>query len=555
MTTLPTTLAMIATSLTVSLAIASPSADFNDDGVVDANDLMALTSNLNTPCDGDCQTDLTGDNYTNSSDLIALMQQWGAVPGYVHDISQSNQQQDTTEPSRDPNRDMSWQNQDPVLMDAIYYDYLARSQARQDLAEELNQGALTKEWTANNAVNVQPMSYNGAVDWYEDGVYSEDDKQRFKNWLEETVPADYDGPICLDMEGQWWSMLETSNQEVMDGILDFYIEGLVYVQSLRPNAKIGYWGLPKKSHSKVNTTRASIDRLLQVSTAIFPEVYEYQPDHDDSERLQVHVERCLEMVNGEIPVYVQAFPRYKLNASDPQQFHTLEEFMHDQIQPSMNAVWTDANGKEHRISGIELWDAYAFVKSGTEGWSEMTNEERKAKWDAVDEYHVEILSNIKAVVDVAAGEAQERRAAEQLGEAQAAAEEAAVQAAAQAAAQEEARQAKLARLVAEVEATNVKAAAATDSYNKSSKKYRSARKSWSKSRKSWSKSKRNYKKGSKQYKRAYAQYKKAQRRSKIASRSYRSNRKAYRTARANMNRAQSEWQQANTSETTMIASN
>ncbi len=547
MTTLPLMMAMTATSLTVSLAIASPSADFNDDGVVDANDLMALTSNLNTPCDGDCQTDLTGDNYTNSSDLMALMQQWGEVPGYVQDISQVNQQQDTTEPSRDPNRDMSWKNQDPVLMDAIYYDYLARSQARQDLAEELNQGALTKEWTANNAVNVQPMSYNGAVDWYEDGVYSEDDKQRFKNWLEETVPADYDGPICLDMEGQWWSMLETSNQEVMDGILDFYIEGLVYVQSLRPNAKVGYWGLPKKSHSKVNTTRASIDRLLQVSTAIFPEVYEYQPDHDDSERLQVHVERCLEMVNGEIPVYVQAFPRYKLNANDPQQFHTLEEFMHDQIQPSMNAVWTDANGKEHRISGIELWDAYAFVKSGTEGWSEMTNEERKAKWDAVDEYHVEILSNIKAVVDVAAGEAQERRAAEQLGEAQAAAEEAAAQAAAPK------LQTPISRIVRK---TTPKVTFVKTSRNSSASSYRSARKSWSQARRTFSSARRNYTRGSRQYNQAYAAYKQAREEMQLASQEYRQSRSSNRTARATMNQAKEQLKSASAStpKTTLLAS-
>ena len=60
--------------------------------------------------------------------------------------------------------DNNTQDQGPVLLDAIYYDHLARSQQRNDLAADLDQGAQTKAWTAENGIAVQPMVYNGAVD-------------------------------------------------------------------------------------------------------------------------------------------------------------------------------------------------------------------------------------------------------------------------------------------------------------------------------------------------------------------------------------------------------
>ena len=543
MTTLPTTLAMIAASITATTALASNNADFNNDGNVDANDLLAITSNMGLACDGDCTLDISGNGVVDTADIITLMQQWGAVADYVAPATETAETTENTTSQRDPNRDMSWQDQDPILLNAIYYDHLARSQARQNLAEELNQGEATKAWASSNNVAALPISINGAVDYYEDGVIDDADKEKFRLWMDANVPADYDGPLCLDLEGQWWSILDSSNQSVMDTAIDFYIEGLEYAQSLRPNAKIGYWGLPKKSHTKVNSTTASIDRLLQAQTALFPDVYEYNPDGNDANRLEEHVEKCIEMVNGEIPVYAFAFPRYS-NGSGPRELHTHVEFQRDQVQSTLDAVWTDANGKDHRVNGVALWDAYVFVAMFTEGWSEMTNEARKTLWNEMDEFHLECLVDMKGCVDTACAQAATRRevAQQDQADAQAVADQAAADAAA---ALEAERQQQRTQLLATLKNAKKRFVSKKKSYSKRAKSYRSSQKSWSKAKGSFAKAKRSYKRGSKQYRKALAQYKKSRKNVQRQARSFREDRSAYRSARANWSSSKKQWRTAN----------
>ena len=158
MKTLPLMMAMIATSYTVSLASASQIADFNNDGNVDASDLVLLVGNLNVSCEESCPTDLNEDGVTNITDLMELMAQWGPVPDWE---PEEELEEDETNPSptRDENRDMSWQGQAPVLLDAIYYDQLTEHLHRGGYdrwhpAIEYNQGEYTKAWTAENNVAV-----------------------------------------------------------------------------------------------------------------------------------------------------------------------------------------------------------------------------------------------------------------------------------------------------------------------------------------------------------------------------------------------------------------
>jgi hypothetical protein len=542
MTTLPTTLAMIATSITATTAFAS-NADFNNDGNVNASDLLVITSNIGLACDSECTTDLSGNGVVDSADIIILMQQWGSVEGFTTPATAPVETTESSTSNRNPNRDMSWQGQDPILLDAVYYDDLARSQARQNLAEDLKQGEQTKTWASSNNVAVLPMSINGAVDYYEDGVIDEADKDKFRLWMDANVPADYDGPLCLDLEGQWWSVLDSSSQAVMDTAIDFYIEGLEYAQSLRPNAKIGYWGIPKKSHSKANSTTASIDRLLQAQTGLFPDVYEYNPGGNDANRLEERVEKCMQMVNGEIPVYAVTFPRYS-NGSDLSEFHTQAEFQRDQVQSTLDAVWTDANGKDHRVNGVALWDAYVFVAMYTEGWSEMTNEARKALWNDVDSFHVECLKDMKSCVETACAQAASRRevAQQEQADAQAAADQAAAETAAALEAQ---RQQQRSQLLATLNSSKQRFVSKKRSYRKQARSYRSSRKSWSKAKTTFAKAKRQYKRGSKQYKKALAQYKKSRQNVQRQARSFQKKRNAYRSARANWSNSKNQWQTAN----------
>jgi hypothetical protein len=320
----------------------------------------------------------------------------------------------------------------------------------------------------------------------------------------------------------------------MDHALEFYIEGLEYAKSLRPNAKIGYWGIPKKSQTTPDSDTASIERLLIASTAIFPDVYEYNPNGNDATRPQAHIEKCIEMVNGEVPVYAQAFPRFKLDSNSPHLFHTEEEFIRDQVNASLNAVWTDANGIEHRVNGVALWDAYMYVANQEENWSSMTPQERQTAWDVLDAKHVEILSSMKVAVDIAFEEANQRRELAQQQEEAEAAEQAAAE-----------REEQRSQLIEQLSSANAQLLASTLTYTSKARSYRKSRKSYSKAKRALAKAKRSGK-SSKRYKRALAKMKKARKKAQRAARLYRTKRSQYLAARAQVNTAQADWDQAET---------
>jgi len=503
MTTLPLTLAMIA--LSPAQNANTSSADFNNDGVVNAADLIAITSNYGIACNGECPTDLNNDGVTNQSDLLVLMQSWGPVQGWVDPNATIQQSVNNSDDNQTNQQDMSWQGQGPVLFDAILYDQDTRlfshgGYARWHNAEEYNQGEFAQAWASSNNVATQPMVYGG-VDWDHNNDLTEEDKANFVIWMDETIPADYSGPICLDLEGQSWSMFETPSQSIMDVVLDRYIEQLEFAKSLRPNAKIGFWGLPKKSHTNPANQIASIQRLLDASTAIFPDVYENNIGGNDASRLQLHIERAIEMVNGKVPVYAQTFARYRnINTGLRNAFFSQEEFIRDQVQSSLDAVWTDTDGVEHRVSGVSLWDAYSFVAAYTDGWSEMSMEERKEVWNDIDHTHVEFLTNMKVAVGVAFAAAQERLAQATAAEEAAAVQAAAVEEAARVAAAEKAaselkaeRKRQRSRLVRRLNSERTKIRRASSTYRKSAKQYKSARNSYTKNRRSYKSARNSYK--------------------------------------------------------------
>ena len=530
MTTLPTASAMTAVLVTTT-TLAAHQADFNNDNVIDAHDLAVLTSNLNQSCEGECPSDLNNDGITDSDDIMILMGLWGQV------VEENDDQQNNNNSDDNNAADLSWQEEPPILLDAIYYDQLSRNAQRRNLANLLDQGENAKAWASENGVAVLPYAYNGGVDWYADGVYSDDDKARFKNWVDANIPADYDGPLCLDMEGQWWSVFDTSSQVVMDSVIDFYIEGLEYAQSLRPNAKIGYWGLPKKSHTKENSTTADVSRLLKASTGIFPDVYDNNAVANGSSRLQKRIEKSMEMVEGKVPVYVQASPRYLVNGKYTG-LHTVEEFMRDQINSSLNAVWTNSEGKEHRIQGIAMWDAYVYFNWYEENWSTLDNETRKAMFEELDNYHVSMLSAMKTAVDSVAAEFVAQQSAQEQAQQQVAdqaASEAKTVAAAAISAKRTSQQSRLTRRLNQAKTSVI---ARTSNYRKASRSYRSALKSFTAVKKRFRAIKK-FGKNSKQYRSAYAAYKKSLKRMRSATRTFKTARSAYRAARVARNNAQS----------------
>jgi hypothetical protein len=176
------------------------------------------------------------------------------------------------------------------------------------------------------------------------------------------------------MEGGWWDQIfHASNQAQMDVIIDFYIVGIDYARSLRPDARFGYWGLPMKHQTAEDYTGPTLRRLLLAQGAVFPDTYEWNPGGNDYSRLRRHVEGTIRLVAGTVPVYVQMSPRWKITNSDclsgsaecmPSHcgLHSNEEILRDQARAILDAEWTAPDGTVCRAAGLALWDAYVYEK-------------------------------------------------------------------------------------------------------------------------------------------------------------------------------------------------
>jgi hypothetical protein len=288
-----------------------------------------------------------------------------------------------------------------LLLDGIYYDMLSRNAERAERAEKLKQGAKTIAFNEANANPVLPYCYGGGVDWNADRVYTDDDRTAFTEWMDENISADYDGPLVLDMEGQWWHDMETvSNQEEMDVIVDFYIEGLEFAQSLRPNAKIGYWGLPKKHRTKQDYEGPNLERLLLAQGAVFPDTYENNVGGNDYERLSQHVSDTIRIVDGRIPVYPQLSPRFKQSGMVSYcGQHEDDEILRDQVSAILDASWEAVDGTVCGVAGLAMWDAYIYAKNCYEDdWYALGDEEVSAMWDGIDEWHLGLYAEFTSLV-------------------------------------------------------------------------------------------------------------------------------------------------------------
>jgi hypothetical protein len=186
------------------------------------------------------------------------------------------------------------------------------------------------------------------------------------------------------------------DQHTSDQILEVHTPRLFLLTVGTMNSCTTLKGLPMKKHTSPNYNTASPQRLFDASTAMFPDVYEWNPGIDDSFWIERHVRTTLEMAKGQVPVYAQACPRFKSTThpnvnpgAGVMHLHTIEEFLHDQVHSALAAVWIDAQtDTEHRIAGIAMWDAYIFTNwQSSSYWNQFNDAERKALFNELDDYH------------------------------------------------------------------------------------------------------------------------------------------------------------------------
>ncbi|MHC4948795.1 MAG: hypothetical protein ACYTG1_11120, partial [Planctomycetota bacterium] len=268
----------------------------------------------------------------------------------------------------------------PFVYDAIYYGHY-RSPNAPDYA--LGQGAQTAAVRDSLGIGIIPMVYGHDIDRNTDGVISEVDRALMVEWLDEFVPADFSGPICLDYEHPFNVELNLPAMAPtrLAEILEVYEEVLDHAQAQRSVAKWGFWNIPMRRHLSEGWAAQglSVTGLLEQCDAIFPAPYDCQPDVDDGPAFQQYISDALEAVQGERPVYVFLNVRYCAQ-NDGYQSIIPAPVILSNAESCLLASWTAPDGQVHRPAGLVLWDCYCYAPEST--------------WGDIDVMHAALLTGM-----------------------------------------------------------------------------------------------------------------------------------------------------------------
>jgi hypothetical protein len=226
-----------------------------------------------------------------------------------------------------------------------------------------NQGQSTITYTTFEGITRVPIAYHGGVDTNGTGEITNRNIETFTRWGETELPSNYAGPVVLDYEQPWWKELaaKTIAPERLQEILSVYKEGVNIATRLFPNAQWGYWGLPmlRNTSNAWEAQGLSFDALTEKCSAMYPDIYDSNPNNQRLDQTKFHIEKVLAAAAGQIPVYVFASPRFTGQHSDHSQFVPDDVFL-KQVNAALQAVWVDSNGMQHRVQGVILWDTYKF---------------------------------------------------------------------------------------------------------------------------------------------------------------------------------------------------
>ncbi|MEE2912619.1 MAG: hypothetical protein VX436_02320 [Planctomycetota bacterium] len=246
-----------------------------------------------------------------------------------------------------------------------------------------NQDIQTLEYMTSQGILRIPVKYYGGVDTNVDGKIEEEDILQFTKWVDQHVPKNYDGPIVMDYEKPWWEELRsaTITSERLKKLMEPYVKGLKIARKLRPNAKWGYYGIPTRRNTSPKWLEQghSLEPIFANSKALFPAIYDCSRGKDRNKEVAMQITKSLEHAAGRMPVYAFVTPRYCGESGDRSLFVPDDIFL-KRANTALKCSWTDKNGKQHRIKGLVLWDAFGY-----------TPEEKWGELDATHKHYFELL--------------------------------------------------------------------------------------------------------------------------------------------------------------------
>jgi hypothetical protein len=250
-----------------------------------------------------------------------------------------------------------------------------------------NQDIQTIQYLTTHGILRIPVKYYGGVDTNVDGKIEEEDIEQFTKWVDQHVPRDYTGPIVMDYEKPWWEELRgaTITRERLTLLMEPYVQGLKIARKLRPNAKWGYYGIPTRRNTskKWLDQGHSLESIFSNSQALFPAIYDCSRGKDRNKEVAMQITTSLKQAAGRMPVYAFVTPRYCGEGGDRSLFVPDELFL-QRANTALKCSWTDEQGKQHRIKGLVLWDAFGYTP--------------KEKWGELDETHTHYFELLQALV-------------------------------------------------------------------------------------------------------------------------------------------------------------
>ncbi|MBD1429764.1 hypothetical protein [Sphingobacterium litopenaei] len=115
--------------------------------------------------------------------------------------------------------------------------------------------------------------YGGTIDPNNDGTVNYLNIEKF---IVSKFPNKNDvGIFCIDLENQLYKDLRDRaiNSKRFINAENHFLNILKLCKKLRPNVKIGFYGIPFKTLSRYNIDQSRIDKIIKISDVIFPSLY------------------------------------------------------------------------------------------------------------------------------------------------------------------------------------------------------------------------------------------------------------------------------------------
>jgi hypothetical protein len=185
------------------------------------------------------------------------------------------------------------------------------------------------------------------------------------------IPAEFDGYAVLDWEVPVFRWIKKGpGTPEFDRAVANMLEALRLARSLRPNAKWGYYGLPRKEYWARNEAWREESRALQPLVAevdaLFPSVYDHYRDGIDRKTEKEHayirdnVAMALEVADGK-PVFAYVTHRYHGSNEKAGK----DRIPLDELKGNVRAVF-EAEHQGRKATGVIYWgvEEWKVVKLG-----------------------------------------------------------------------------------------------------------------------------------------------------------------------------------------------